>query len=240
VNFRYFDDGAIGISLDEPTLPEDIGILLYIFATANQTDYNLDKEILPKIYFNQRFLRKSSYLQHPVFNTYRSETELMRYIKQLEVRDISLAHSMISLGSCTMKLNAAAELLPLNHPGFANIHPYAPEDQTEGYRELIENLASYLSIITGLQGVSFQPNSGAAGEYAGLMTIRAYHQSVGQGNRDVVLIPASAHGTNPASAVQAGYQPITVQTDERGNTNFDDLKSKAEENKDRLAALMIT
>ena len=241
VNLRYFDDEkTVGISLDETTLPEDIGILLYIFAAAIQTDYTLDKEILPQIYFDNRFLRKSSYLQHPVFNSYHSETELMRYIKQLEVRDISLAHSMISLGSCTMKLNAASELLPLNHPGFANIHPYAPEDQTEGYKELIDNLSSYLSVITGLPGVSFQPNSGAAGEYAGLMTIRAYQQSIGQGDRNIVLIPASAHGTNPASAVQAGYQTITVQTDEWGNTNLEDLKSKAEENRAYLAALMIT
>jgi len=240
INFRYFEDGAIGISLDETTLQDDIGILLYIFGTAIQKDYTLDKEIIPKIYFNERFLRKSSYLQHPVFNDYHSETELMRYMKQLEVRDISLAHSMISLGSCTMKLNAAAELFPLNLPGFANIHPYAPEDQTEGYKELIDNLASYLSSITGLPGVSFQPNSGAAGEYAGLMVIRAYQQSLGQDERDIVLIPASAHGTNPASAIQAGFQTITIQTDEQGNTNIDDLKCKAEENKDRLAALMIT
>ena len=240
VNLRYFDDATIGISLDETTLPEDIGILLYIFATAIQTDYSFDKEILPKIYFNRRFLRKSSYLQHPVFNIYRSETELMRYIKQLERRDISLAHSMISLGSCTMKLNAASELLPLNHPGFANIHPYAPEDQTEGYKELIDNLSSYLSIITGLPAVSFQPNSGAAGEYAGLITIRTYQQSIGQGFRDTILIPASAHGTNPASAVQAGFQTITVLTDKQGNTDLEDLKRKAEENKNRLAALMIT
>ena len=241
VNLRYFDDEkTVGISLDETTLPEDIGILLYIFATAIQTDYTLENEILPEIYFDNRFLRKSSYLQHPVFNSYHSETELMRYIKQLEVRDISLAHSMISLGSCTMKLNAASELLPLNHPGFANIHPYAPEDQTEGYKELIDNLSSYLSIITGLPGVSFQPNSGAAGEYAGLMTIRAYQQSIGRGDRNIVLIPASAHGTNPASAIQAGYQTITIQTDECGNTNMEDLKSKAEENRERLVALMIT
>jgi len=241
VNLRYFDDGmTVGISLDETTLPEDIGILLYIFATAIQTDYTLSEEILPNIYFDNRFLRKSSYLQHPVFNSYHSETELMRYIKQLEVKDISLAHSMISLGSCTMKLNAASELLPLNHPGFANIHPYAPEDQTEGYKELIDNLSSYLSIITGLPGVSFQPNSGAAGEYAGLATIRAFLQSIGQDERNIVLIPASAHGTNPASAVQAGFQPIIIQTDEYGNTNLEDLRCKAEENREHLAALMIT
>ena len=240
VNLRYFDDGAIGISLDETTLPEDIGIILYIFAAAVQADYALDKEIPYKIYFAQQFLRKTSYLQHPVFNTYHSETELMRYIKQLDLKDISLAHSMISLGSCTMKLNAAAIMLPINHSGFANMHPYAPEDQTEGYKELIDNLSSYLSSITGLQGVSFQPNSGAAGEYAGLMTIRAYLQSIGQGERNIVLIPASAHGTNPASAVQAGFQILTVLTDEQGNTNLEDLRCKAEENKNRLAAFMIT
>ena len=240
VNLRYFDGETVGISLDETTLPEDIGVLLYIFAAAVQTEYTLDKEIPGKIYFDKRFLRKSDYLQHPVFNTYHSETELMRYIKQLEVRDVSLAHSMISLGSCTMKLNAASEMLPLNHPGFANIHPYAPEDQTEGYKELIDNLSSYLSVITGMSGVSFQPNSGAAGEYAGLMTIRAYQQSIGQGGRNIVLIPASAHGTNPASAIQAGFQTITIQTDEYGNTNLDDLRRKAEENRDCLAALMIT
>ena len=240
VNLRYSNDGTIGISLDETTLPEDIGILLYIFATAIQSEYTFENEIPSTIYFDQRFLRKTPYLQHPVFNAYHSETELMRYIKQLELRDISLAHSMISLGSCTMKLNAASLLLPLNHPGFANIHPYAPEDQTEGYQELIENLSSYLSTITGLSGVSFQPNSGAAGEYAGLMTIRAYQQSIGEGDRNIVLIPASAHGTNPASAVQAGFQTITILTDDQGNTNLEDLRCKAEENKNHLAALMIT
>ena len=240
VNLRYSDDGTIGISIDETTLQEDIGVLLYIFATAIQADYTFDREILPEIYFENTFLRKSSYLQHPVFNTYRSETDLMRYIKQLELRDISLAQSMISLGSCTMKLNAASIMLPLNHAGLANIHPYAPEDQTEGYKELIDNLASYLSEITGLPGVSFQPNSGAAGEYAGLMVIREYQQSIGQGGRNIVLIPASAHGTNPASAVQAGYQTITVRTDEWGNTDIADLKQKAEENKNHLAAFMIT
>ena len=240
VNLRYFDNETIGISLDETTLPEDIGILLYIFATAIQAEYAFDKEIPSVIGFDHRFLRKSSYLQHSIFNTYRSETELMRYIKQLELKDISLAHSMISLGSCTMKLNAASIMLPINHPGFTGIHPYAPDDQVEGYKELIENLASYLSIITGLPGVSFQPNSGAAGEYAGLMTVRAYQQSMGQGCRDIVLIPASAHGTNPASAVQAGFQTITIQTDDRGNTDLEDLRCKAEENKNRLAALMIT
>jgi glycine dehydrogenase len=164
----------------------------------------------------------------------------MRYIKRLEVRDISLAQSMISLGSCTMKLNAAAEMLPLNDPHWANIHPYAPEDQTEGYQELIENLTEYLGIITGLPGVSFQPNSGAAGEYAGLKVIREYLQANKQEHRNLVLIPASAHGTNPASAIQAGFETLTIRFDENGNTDINDLRAKAQENKDRLAAFMIT
>ncbi len=240
VNLRYFDSGEIGISIDETTLPEDAGVLLYIFSTALKTEYLLSKDIPEKSYFDKKFVRTSAFLTHEVFNNYHTETELMRYIKMLERRDISLAHSMISLGSCTMKLNAASELLPLNNPGFANIHPYAPEDQTAGYLELIENLAEYLGTITGLPGVSFQPNSGAAGEYAGLMAIRAYLQSTGQGRRDVVLIPASAHGTNPASAVQAGFQTIIVACDELGNTNIEDLKAKAGQYKDSLAAFMIT
>ncbi len=240
VNLRYYESGEVGISVDETTLPEDAGVLLYIFSSACKTEYMLDKEIPEKTYFDGRFKRSSAYLTHEVFNAYHTETELMRYIKKLERRDISLAHSMISLGSCTMKLNAASELLPLNNPGFANIHPYAPEEQTEGYRELIENLSNYLGEITGLPGVSFQPNSGAAGEYAGLMVIRAYQQSIGQGHRNIVLIPASAHGTNPASAVQAGFQTVTVNCDDAGNTDIEDLKVKAAQYKDSLAAFMIT
>jgi glycine dehydrogenase len=240
VNLRYFEDDTIGISLDETTLIEDIGVLLYIFSSAIDKEVVLDKEIPTQIYFNPSLKRTSTFLTHEVFNSYHTETELMRYIKKLERRDISLAHSMISLGSCTMKLNAASEMLPLSNPYFANIHPYAPEEQTAGYSELIENLADYLGTITGLPGVSFQPNSGAAGEYAGLMVIREYLKSIGQGYRDVILIPASAHGTNPASAIQAGFKTITIQCDENGNTNIEDLKLKAEENKDVLAALMIT
>lgn len=240
VNLRYIDDNTVGISIDETTLTEDAGVLLYIFSTAIQKEYTLIKDIPTKIYFDNSFIRKSTYLAHSVFNSYHTETELMRYIKRLDVKDISLAHSMISLGSCTMKLNAASEMLPITNPGFTNIHPYAPEDQTEGYTELIENLSDYLGEITGLPGVSFQPNSGAAGEYAGLITIRAYLKSIGQAQRNIVLIPASAHGTNPASAVQAGFDIIVVKTDEYGNTDMEDLKAKAEENKDSLAALMIT
>lgn len=240
VNLRYFDDGAIGISIDETTLPEDIGVLLYIFSTAVNKEYFLDKDIQRKISINQSLIRKSSFLTHEVFNSYHTETELMRYIKRLDRKDISLAHSMISLGSCTMKLNAASEMLPLSRPELANIHPYAPEDQVEGYKELIENLSEYLAAITGLPGVSFQPNSGAAGEYAGLMTIRAYQAANGQAHRQIVLIPESAHGTNPASAVRAGYQPMIVACDANGNTDLEDLKKKAAEHKEQLAAFMVT
>ncbi|GHT75775.1 glycine dehydrogenase (decarboxylating) [Bacteroidia bacterium] len=252
VNLRYFETGEIGISIDETTLEEDINILLYIFGEALPNDViaGLTRNPQPNVKdtltdigrwrIESVLTRKSSFLTHVVFNSYHTETELMRYIKRLEVRDISLTQSMISLGSCTMKLNAASEMLPLNDPHFANIHPYAPKDQVEGYTELIENLALYLGAITGLPGVSFQPNSGAAGEYSGLMTIREYQQSIGQGHRNIVLIPASAHGTNPASAIQAGFMTVTIRFDENGNTDIADLKAKAEEHKDNLAAFMIT
>jgi glycine dehydrogenase len=245
VNLRYFESGEIGISLDETTLADDLGLLLYIFGEALNTQNKPSPTLnnlpeTPILTDLNGLLRTSPYLTHPVFNAYHTETELMRYIKRLEIKDISLAQSMISLGSCTMKLNAAAELLPLNDPHFANIHPYAPACQTEGYAELIENLAAYLGSITGLPGVSFQPNSGAAGEYAGLMTIRAYQQAIGQGHRNIILIPASAHGTNPASAIQAGFQTVTIQFDANGNTDLADLRAQAEAHKDHLAAFMIT
>ncbi len=240
VNFRCFPNGDIGISIDETTLPEDIGVILYIFSTAIGKEYMMDKDIPYQLYLEEKFVRKSLFMTHEVFNSYHTETALMRYIKKLDRRDISLAHSMISLGSCTMKLNAASELLPLTRPEFSGIHPYAPEEQTEGYKELIENLQSYLAEITGLPGVSLQPNSGAAGEYAGLMVIRSYLNATGQGHRNIILIPESAHGTNPASAIQAGFQTLTVSCDENGNTNIDDLRAKAQEHKDSLAALMIT
>lgn len=240
VNLRYFEEGEVGISIDETTLPEDIGVLLYIFSGAVNKEASLNTEIPLSLYFDKAFGRTTPYLQHEIFNSFHTETELMRYIKRLELKDISLATSMISLGSCTMKLNAASEMLPLNDPHFTNIHPYAPAEQTEGYKELIENLASYLGIITGLPGVSFQPNSGAAGEYAGLMTIREYQKAKGEGHRNIVLIPASAHGTNPASAIQAGYDIVIVKTDDKGNVDMDDLKVQAVAHKDNLAALMIT
>lgn len=178
--------------------------------------------------------RATAYLQEPVFNSYRSESALMRYIKKLELRDISLANSMISLGSCTMKLNAAALMQPLSLAGFQNMHPFAPADQAEGYMQLIRELEQDLATITGLAACSLQPNSGAAGEYAGLMVIRAYHQSRGQGYRNIVLIPASAHGTNPASAAMAGMKIVTVACDEKGNIDVTDLEAKAKEHASEL------
>ncbi len=240
VNFRYFDTNQVGISIDETTLPTDLGVLLYIFAGAAGKEYMLADAVPVKTYFDAKFARTSDFLQQDVFKKYHTETELMRYITRLGRKDISLAHSMISLGSCTMKLNAASELFPLSRPEFQNIHPYAPEEQVEGYKEMIENLSAYLAEITGFKGVSLQPNSGAAGEYAGLRVIHTYLESIGQGHRNIVLLPASAHGTNPASAIQCGYSTVTVQTDACGNIDLEDFRQKAEANKDNLAATMIT
>ncbi len=240
VNLHYFDNGMVGISVDETTQPTDIGVLLYIFSSAAGKDYMLNESIPTKRYFDSRYARTSSFLQQEVFKKYHTETELMRYITRLGRKDISLAQSMISLGSCTMKLNPAASMLPLSLGQFQNIHPYAPEDQVEGYTEMIENLATYLCEITGFKGCTFQPNSGAAGEYTGLRVIRAYLESIGQGDRNIVLLPASAHGTNPASAVQCGFTTVTVKCDEQGNIDLEDFKAKAEANKEHLAATMIT
>lgn len=240
VNLRYFDNGDVGISIDETTDLQAVNVLLSIFAIAVGQDCPKATAIPDTCTIKKCFKRQSPYLTHEVFNSYHTETDMMRYIKRLDRKDISLAHSMISLGSCTMKLNAAAEMLPLSRPEFMNIHPLVPEDQAEGYRELIHNLSEELKIITGLDGISLQPNSGAAGEYTGLRVIRAYLESIGQGHRNKILIPASAHGTNPASAVQAGFTTVTCACDEHGNVDMNDLRQKAEENKDDLAALMIT
>ena len=240
VNLRYFETGHVGISIDETTQPTDIGVLLYIFAGAAGKEYMLDKAIPEKQYFDPKYTRVSSFLQEEVFKKYHTETELMRYITRLGRKDVSLAQSMISLGSCTMKLNPASSMLPLSRPEFMNIHPYAPEEQVEGYTELIENLSAYLCEITGFKGCTLQPNSGAAGEYTGLRVIRAYLESIGQGHRNIVLLPASAHGTNPASAVQCGFTTVTVKCDERGNIDLEDFRAKAEANKENLAASMIT
>jgi len=242
VNFRYFETGEFGISFDETTDVDDLNMLIEILATAaNNTPVYVEKDELEGLKsIDESFERSSEYLTNTVFNTYRSETEMMRYIKKLERRDISLTHSMISLGSCTMKLNAASEMLPLSKPEWNSIHPFAPKNQTAGYNQLIAELEAYLSIITGFDGCSLQPNSGAAGEYAGLLAIKSYQESIGQTNRKVVLIPSSAHGTNPASAAQAGLSIVVIKCDENGNTDLADWKEKAEANKDNLLGCMIT
>jgi len=241
INLRYFGSGEVGISIDETTNAYRVHELLAVFAMAVGSSKVFMIDDMPdKVTLSNEQLRTSDFLQHPVFNSYHTETELMRYIKRLERKDISLAHSMISLGSCTMKLNAASELIPLGMPELQNIHPYAPANQTEGYAEMIEELSCMLAEITGFAGVTLQPNSGAAGEYTGLVTIASYLESIGQGHRKIVLIPASAHGTNPASAIQAGYKTVTVASDERGNVDMNDFRAKVEQYKNDLAAYMIT
>jgi glycine dehydrogenase len=241
MNFRYISENEIGISIDETTTISDVNEILELFANANSKKFQPISELKHvNCKTSEKFKRSSEYLTHPVFNSHHSETEMMRYVKKLELKDLSLNRSMIPLGSCTMKLNAASELFSLSWPEFGAIHPFVPADQAEGYHILIAELEKALSEITGFSAVSFQPNSGAAGEYAGLMVIRAYHLSRGDAHRKVVLIPASAHGTNPASAVMAGMQVIVVKCDDHGNIDLDDLREKAELNKDNLAALMVT
>ncbi len=230
-NFYYPTESSVRISVDEVTTEKELSEVAAIFDATVQQFRNSTI---------QQFFRTSAFLTEKTFNSYHSETELMRYIKKLERRDISLANSMISLGSCTMKLNAAAEMLPLSWPEFGNVHPFVPREQAQGYYELIDDLEKDLAEITGFDAVSFQPNSGANGEYAGLMTIRQYHISRGEGHRSVALIPASAHGTNPASAAMAGMQVVVVACDEKGNINVDDLKAKAEQHKQNLSCCMIT
>ncbi len=244
MNFRRIDERHVGISLDETTLPEDIEAIRRIFAKARGvTAKPLDlqsKYANVDVRFPAPFARTSLYLQHPIFNRYHSESEMMRYVKSLENKDLSLTHSMISLGSCTMKLNAAAELIPVSWPEFAHLHPFAPFDQAEGYREIFKELEDSLCKITGFSAASLQPNSGAQGELTGLLVIRSYHQDRGQGDRNVVLIPSSAHGTNPASATIAGMNVVVVTCDEEGNIDLDDLRLKANAYKETLAALMVT
>ena len=237
INLYYPSEVRVRLSLDEVTTPAEVEEIVAIFAEAKGKKMKKVHHATEPQHFMER---KSAYLTEPVFNRYRSESELMRYIKQLELRDISLANSMISLGSCTMKLNAAALMQPLSLAGFQNIHPFAPADQREGYTALIEELERDLATITGFAACSVQPNSGAAGEYSGLMVIRAYHQSRNQGYRNIVLIPASAHGTNPASAAMAGMKIVTVACDAHGNIDVEDLKAKAEQYSSELCALMVT
>lgn len=240
INLRYFENGDVGVSVDETTDIKDINLLVSVFAIAAEQALQEVEDIPEASSITRELRRRTGFLSHEVFNKYHTETEMTRYIKRLDRQDISLTHSMISLGSCTMKLNAAAELIPLSNGALMNLHPLVPEDQAQGYLEMIHNLGEQLKIITGFEGVSLQPNSGAAGEYTGLRVIRSYLESIGQGERDLILIPASAHGTNPASAIQAGYRTLTCACDEKGNVDVNDLKQKAEENKDKLAALMIT
>ena len=240
VNLRYFDNGMVGLSIDETTDIKKLNVLLSIFCIAAEEPIIEVQDVTEASSMNRELRRRTSFLTHEVFNKYHTETEMMRYIKRLERKDISLAHSMISLGSCTMKLNAAQEMTPLSNAGFMNIHPLVPEDQAKGYQTLIENLSEQLKVITGFAGMTLQPNSGAAGEYTGLRVIRAYQESIGQGHRNKILIPSSAHGTNPASAIQCGYTTVTCACDEKGNVDVEDLRAKAEANKDELAALMIT
>ena len=243
-NLRLIDKSHVGISLDETTQMDDVMKLRGVFAQAlgvKVSAVNLEEQYAKKDFsLPKEFRRTLQYLTHPVFHAHRSETEMMRYIKKLENRDLSLMHAMIPLGSCTMKLNAASELIPVSWPEFSSIHPFAPENQTEGYRQLFRELEHALCEITGFAACSLQPNSGAQGEFTGLMVIRAYHQDRGQPGRTVVLIPASAHGTNPASAVMAGMNVVVVQCDELGNIDVDDLKAKASKHKESLAGLMVT
>mgnify|MGYP000001628709 FL=1 len=234
INFRKIDDKHVGISIDQTADWSDLQDIASCFNVA------LDKIISSKLINSSSLNRQSSYLTHPTFNSFHSESEMMRYIKRLENKDLSLVHSMISLGSCTMKLNAASELLPLTWPEWANIHPFVPANQAQGYLEMIATLDKDLSNITGFAKMSFQPNSGAQGEYAGLMVIRQYHLANGDNKRVVALIPSSAHGTNPASAAMAGMTIVVTKCDEKGNVDVADLKAKAEQYKDTLSCIMIT
>jgi glycine dehydrogenase len=244
MNFRYIDSKSVGISVDETTSLDDINTILSIFAAANQKEFSkfvCDPRECQKIQtIPENLLRKSPFMQQKVFNSYHSETEMMRYIKKLEIKDLSLNRSMIPLGSCTMKLNAAAELFHLSWPEFGAIHPFVPKNQAEGYHILIQELEKNLCTITGFDRISFMPNSGAAGEYTGLLVIRQYHHSRKEVHRDICLIPESAHGTNPASAVMAGMKVVVVKCDDKGNIDTNDLRDKAVANKDNLSALMVT
>jgi len=240
INLNYIDEDTIGISTDETTLLQDINNIVDIFAEASGKKVDAACHIIEKNVFDNKFKRTTDFLTLDCFKQYRSETEMMRYIKKLERRDFSLTHSMISLGSCTMKLNAATELFALSWPEFGGLHPFVPSDQAEGYHQLFTELEEDLKEITGFEAISFQPNSGASGEYTGLMVIRQYHIEHGEGHRNVTLIPSSAHGTNPASAVMAGMKVVVVECDKNGNIDIEDLKKKAEEHKDNLAAWMVT
>jgi len=241
INLRHLGDNAVCVALDETVTESDVRDLLSVFAGGKREAPAIDalgKEVDER--YDERFARTSAFLTHPIFNTHHSETEMLRYLRTLESRDLSLTHSMIPLGSCTMKLNATSEMIPITWPEFARPHPFAPIDQLKGYQELFTRLERALAEITGFHAVSLQPNAGSQGEYAGLVTIRAYHESRGDRHRDVCLIPQSAHGTNPASAVMAGMRVVVVKTDAHGNIDVADLRAKAAEHAKSLGALMVT
>jgi glycine dehydrogenase len=242
LNLRHIGATEVGVTFDEAKTLDDLITLVRVFADA--TGKTVDEAAIRATAIEPNLpdplVRRSAFMTHPVFNTHHSEHEMLRYLKKLENKDLSLAHSMISLGSCTMKLNATTEMIPVTWPEFGKIHPFAPESQTEGYREMMTDLESWLCDITGFHAVSLQPNSGAQGEFAGLMVIRAWHEHRGEGHRTIALIPNSAHGTNPASAVMAGMQVVVVACDARGNIDLADLRAKADQHATNLACLMVT
>jgi glycine dehydrogenase len=242
VNFRYFDENYIGISLDETVNHDDVQAILDIFAEAKNADVTIDfaKANDLDYKFPAALVRETEYLTHPVFKTHHSESQMMRYIKSLENKDLSLTHSMIALGSCTMKLNAATELIPVSWKEFGGLHPFVPINQAAGYTQIFEELEAWLCVCTGFTACSLQPNSGAQGEYTGLMTIRAYHEDRNEVHRNIAIIPSSAHGTNPASAVMAGMKVVMTKCDDDGNIDYDDLKEKVEKHSENLACLMVT
>ncbi|APE32316.1 glycine dehydrogenase (aminomethyl-transferring) [Halomonas aestuarii] len=244
LNLRYFEGGDVGLSLDETTTAHDLDVLFDVLLGEEHGlgVRELDDRVLAEglTGIPESCARESDFLTHPTFKRYRSETEMLRYLKRLENKDLSLAHAMIPLGSCTMKLNATSEMIPITWPEFARIHPFAPRDQVAGYRQMIDELAAFLVEVTGYDHISMQPNSGAQGEYAGLVAIRRYQASQGEGHRDVCLIPSSAHGTNPASAAMARMKVVVVECDGDGNIDIEDLRAKAEKHRDALSAVMIT
>jgi len=242
INLRPLGADRIVIALDETVREEDLFAVFAAFNGGRDPGFSFVEDVLAaaEVRYDERFKRTTPFLAHPVFNTHRSETELLRYMNKLQSRDLSLVHSMIPLGSCTMKLNATAEMMPISWPGFAKIHPFAPLSQTAGYQELFADLEKALAEITGFAAISLQPNAGSQGEYAGLLAIRGYHRTRGDAHRDVCLIPQSAHGTNPASAVMAGMKVVVIRTDESGNIDIGDLRAKAEAHRADLAALMVT
>jgi len=240
INFHYPDANHVAISLNETTTTEDLNQIIAVFSKLTGKEITSEESQEMNSPIQGKLIRGSDFLTADVFESYHSETDLMRYIKKLERKDLSLNHSMISLGSCTMKLNAAAEMLPLSSPQWGQIHPFVPAEQAQGYQEVLKKLEQQLNIITGFSATSLQPNSGAQGEYTGLMVIRAYHQARGESQRNICLIPSSAHGTNPASAVMAGMQVVVTKTTTEGNIDVEDIREKAMLHKDKLAALMVT